>query len=241
MVLFAVYLMDDKPSIVAVTGNQSLRSYYRDFAGTLGISCSAFERGEEALPYLAGAKLLIVHSGGLPLARDFAGSKILITSGVEYEREDYVRLGVDEVWQGPDIPTLQGLMRKYTSDKPRALVLEDDPGVDKFLKNVLNDMGHDVELFSNADEAVSSIPSVHYVISDITQPKGMGGYGLLKEVRKIYDSSQLPFILISGTSIHPELVPPAAQAFLKKPFNVERLEAVVNRVLSNTKSLKPLK
>lgn len=224
--------MSDEPLVVAVAGDEGLRHFYQGAAEVAGISCRAFQHGEEALPYLAGAKMLIVHSDNLPLARDFSGGKILITVA-DYESGDYQKLGVDEVWLNPiSLTTLQGLMRKCTSDKPRVLVVEDEPGVDKLLKDILNDMGHHVELFSNADEAVPSIPSVHYVLSDINQPEGMGGYGLLAEVRRIYDGVQLPFILMSGYSIAPELVPPTAQAFLKKPFGVSELEAVISGVLS---------
>jgi CheY-like chemotaxis protein len=223
--------MDEKPLIVALADEEGLRHYYEEVAHELGISCRAFAHAEEVPADFKDARMAILNSRALPYVSNFSGSKIMITGGdVAADHMDYC---VNEIWQNPvPIKTLQGLMRKCTSDKPRVLLVEDEGGVAKLLKQAFHDMGFEVEHFSNADEAVPFIPSVHYVLCDVCQPEGMGGFGLLAEVRKIYDGAQLPFVLMSGKYIEPRLMPPAAQAFLQKPFNVSEFESVVNSIFS---------
>lgn len=231
--VFVVCFMDDKPQILAVCRSESLQEMYPDLAERIGISCKAFGRSEDALPYVNDARLLIVSSGFLPFARDFPGSKVLITGGADYKRSDYRSIGVDEVWQNPTpLFTLQGIMRKYASDKPRVLCVDDTKGYLELVCLAVKKAGFSAVPAGNIDDALKEVPSVRAVISDL-HLRGYGdglGYRLLALVREVYDGEQLPFALISSTPIDIQRAK-GSQIGGEKQSNIHALIDLVNSIV----------
>ena len=219
--------------VVVVAGEEGLRHYYEAIAGDIGISCRAFAHAEEVPADFKGARMAILNSRALPYVSNFSGSKIMITGGdVAADHMDYC---VHEIWQNPvPIKTLQGLMRKCTSDKPRLLCIEDDSGLAFLVESLVGETGAEPVMAKHVDAGLPLLPSVHAVLSDVYQERftNNDGYWLLAKARKIYDGRQLPFALMSGRTFDEEKTGDAL--LLPKIFSEEQLVATVRSLISKS-------
>ena len=90
-------------------------------------------------------------------------------------------------------------------------------------------MGHQVQRAMNGREALQLIHNTppDLVLSDIMMPV-LGGADLCRSLKAAPDTRRIPVILMSAGS--QRLAAGAgADAFLAKPFDLEQLEAVVER------------
>lgn len=113
------------------------------------------------------------------------------------------------------------------------LVVDDDKTLLKFFKIHLNKFFSKVIVVKNAKEAVAVLKEkeIDLVISDIKMPK-TDGLQLMKKVRT-HDPS-IPVFLISGaflTDDKMEQIFDKADAFLKKPFDVDQLHGFISKGL----------
>ena len=203
----------------------------REIARAQGLDIG-FATGKAALVSwnLERTRLLVVDSNNLWLAQDareagYKGGIVVVEddgSGIDkrYWNEAWEKLEFNGL---KDYNLLEAVVRKYTADKPRVLVVEDDKNVKPFFTKLLKGLGYIPIEAENAENALQHVPSVHAVLSDIEQPGSIGGYGLLEKIRSVYDGSQLPVVLMSGRSID-AVKARGAQALLEKPFPGADLE-----------------
>lgn len=234
--------MDDKPLVVALADEDGLRHYYENVAHELGISCRAFRHYEEVPADLRDAKLAILNNRALCNVSLFLGSRVLMTGGDVFG--DYRDYHVNEVWQNPvSVGVLQGLMRKYTSDKPRVLCVDDDKSYLAVLLFYVRKAGFAPVAVENIEDAFKQVPSVRAVISDLRliNKYDESGCDLLDKVREIYDGFQLPFALISGTNPGESVKSRAvkAQIVQEKPARPEGFLSLIDRLVPQ--HLKPQK
>lgn len=116
-----------------------------------------------------------------------------------------------------------GLLRKVLSPQPIALVMDDDDMIRRLMPRIFEQRGFQTLAAKDSDEALVHVPAAHLVLSDVEQPTGNGGYGLLEQTRSMYHPDQLPFALMSGMPINETYATLATAAF-QKPIATEQLE-----------------
>jgi signal transduction histidine kinase len=116
---------------------------------------------------------------------------------------------------------------------PRLLVVDDHEDTCTGLKMILERRGYDITVAYTADQAVEKARREKFdlLISDIGLPD-RSGYELMQEMR----SRGVPGIALSGFGMESDVNRARAAGFsehLTKPINFERLEEVIQQLLSN--------
>lgn len=120
------------------------------------------------------------------------------------------------------------------SEPTSILVVDDEEGIRKYLKTVLNLKGYAVITVSSGTEALeyfNSNPSPSLVLMDILMPE-MDGLETLNRLRKL--QRELPVIMLScigGTRTIVEAMRSGATDYLKKPFEEPELDIAILRAL----------
>ncbi|MBW2290132.1 MAG: response regulator [Deltaproteobacteria bacterium] len=118
----------------------------------------------------------------------------------------------------------------------RVLVIDDEPGIRRFARMLLDEAGFEVELAADGDEGIemlqgeAGLPDL--VLLDLTMPR-KGGIEVLSEIRK--RSAEVPVVLMSGFTegeVATVLESDARTHFLQKPFTAESLEEVLRTALA---------
>jgi signal transduction histidine kinase/ActR/RegA family two-component response regulator len=118
----------------------------------------------------------------------------------------------------------------------RALVIDDEAGIRRFARLLLEETGFDVELAADGDEAMehlaggSGFPDL--ILLDLTMPR-RSGIEVLGEVRRT--NAEVPVVLMSGfteSEVASVLESDPRTHFLQKPFTSETLQKVVRTALS---------
>jgi CheY-like chemotaxis protein len=110
------------------------------------------------------------------------------------------------------------------------LIVDDERPIRELLTVVLQDAGYRTETAVNGAEALARIGARRpdLVISDLMMPV-LGGADLCRHVKAVPASAALPFVLMSAVR-HDGTA--GADALLRKPFDLEVVEATVRRLLS---------
>ena len=117
------------------------------------------------------------------------------------------------------------------------LVVDDEFGIGELLEALLEDDGHRVLVAMNGRHALERIAEAKpdLVISDLMMPV-MDGAGLLRAMRDNPELGQVPFALMCAL---PELSIAdrisGYDAFLRKPFKLADVSALVERLLRKEK------
>ena len=115
----------------------------------------------------------------------------------------------------------------------RILVVDDEAGIRKSLRGVLEDEGYAVDTAPNAEDALAELGRHTYelVLLDIWLP-GMDGLAALKEVRKLENAPEV--VMISGHGTIESAVratKSGAFDFLEKPLSADRTLIVVKNAI----------
>jgi len=126
-----------------------------------------------------------------------------------------------------DNPNLQSTRPK------RILVVEDEPCVAEIMQAILIRMGHEVEIVTNAKEAlgVFQVGKYDLVATDFHMP-GMDGLELARSIKALCKTQRI--ILITGSFTEPKLQRghlEAVDVILQKPFALEELADAVAKAL----------
>lgn len=113
----------------------------------------------------------------------------------------------------------------------RVLLVEDDDAVAELVEMILHDSGYVVDRVSNVADALDSVQSVApaAVLLDLTLP-GTNGISFLRTCRESATLTDLPIALMSGTPLPPLEDGLAPDAVLAKPFDIDHLSTVVDRL-----------
>jgi DNA-binding NtrC family response regulator len=117
----------------------------------------------------------------------------------------------------------------------RVLIVEDEPGVLSLLDRFLSIKGYDTEATSSprqALEIVTTKPRLDIVVIDAIMPE-MSGPELAKKIVRLSPSTAV--VMMSGYPSTPEIPPHAS--FIRKPFSLDDLFAVVERTLARSREL----
>jgi DNA-binding response OmpR family regulator len=129
------------------------------------------------------------------------------------------------------------------TNRRSVLLVEDDPSLHRMLAKHLTLEGFDVIAAVDYRSAVLALSqrTPDIVCLDLTLPRE-SGYELCEYIRSAAKMSALPIIVLSESSspedmAHAEHV--GANAYLKKPFTVERLSKYVSTLLDGPHASRP--
>ena len=122
------------------------------------------------------------------------------------------------------------------SDKPKILLVEDDPNLGGLLKEFLEVKGYDVTLAVDGERGLEQFSERDFnlLLLDIMMPK-KDGFTLANEIREI--DNKIPIIFLSAKSLHVDKIEGfkiGADDYITKPFSMEellyRISAILKRV-----------
>jgi CheY-like chemotaxis protein len=111
----------------------------------------------------------------------------------------------------------------------KVLVVDDQEGIRKLLKEVLAELGYEAEVVSSGAEAVQAFTegSFKLVLMDMKMP-GLNGFETAERLKKI--SEDLKIILMTGfydSFLLEEAKNHGADGLLNKPFNLEEIQRIL--------------
>jgi CheY-like chemotaxis protein len=120
----------------------------------------------------------------------------------------------------------------------KILIVDDDRDIRLLLNFILSKAGYSVLQAVNGAEAlkITNGNKLDLIISDVKMPV-MDGYELVKKLREISETSNIPILLLTGSElirVSPEDLEYPPDDYLSKPFNAVDLMPKVERLLSLT-------
>jgi excisionase family DNA binding protein len=125
-----------------------------------------------------------------------------------------------------------GASIKSTSDRPRILVVDDEPAVRTLVAKTLAACEYDVETADDGPSALERLQQASYdlLITDLKMP-GMDGLSVVREIRR---QSDLPIVILTGFSTEAsaiEALNMGVAGYITKPFRLQKVIAVAARAL----------
>ena len=95
----------------------------------------------------------------------------------------------------------------------RILIADDSPAVCESLGAILRDLGHEVRIAQDGQQAVDMATAwmPDFVLLDVNMPR-LNGYEAARRLRSQFPSSQMRLVMISGADLEPAVVEAARQA-----------------------------
>ena len=114
----------------------------------------------------------------------------------------------------------------------KIVIVDDEASLIELMCELLAELGHEVTSAANGEKALRLIEQTMpaLVISDVMMPV-MDGYILLENIRLKKEWPTIKVVLISAASID-RRGSSRADEYMSKPYNLEELEAVVERMLA---------
>ena len=117
------------------------------------------------------------------------------------------------------------------------LIVDDEPNVQRVLKEVLSEDGHKVEITDNAMDALDLVDDNSYdlIVLDIVMP-GMNGIELYKKIKEKESSTNGKMLFITGDILNKDtesFLNEINANFIVKPFDVRYFKHRVNTLLNN--------
>ena len=110
------------------------------------------------------------------------------------------------------------------------LIVEDDRDIREFLGELLEAEGFTVVTVANGNQArtcLANEPLPSLILLDLMMPE-MDGWAFCEELKNDESLTQIPIILLSGhTKVRQEAAALDAVGYLRKPFDMDRLLALI--------------
>ena len=150
----------------------------------------------------------------------------------------YVELPV--VPQEPAEEEAPEAVRREPPPRPaRILVVEDEQTVAELYARVLSDLGHQVEVATEGQEALQRLRAEPFdlVVSDVKMP-GMDGVEFYEALRATHPELAERILFVTGDTVSGKtrrFLEESRKPYLAKPVDLDRLEDLVNRLLSEAR------
>ncbi|MEJ2363943.1 MAG: diguanylate cyclase [Deltaproteobacteria bacterium] len=113
------------------------------------------------------------------------------------------------------------------------LAVDDDPEIRDILHEILTHLGHTSVTAVDGLDALEKLSEHHFdmVITDLRMPR-MDGIELIKRIKAGFDDVDVIALTVYGTEYnYTEVIGVGASDFINKPFDVNELEAKINRII----------
>ena len=113
------------------------------------------------------------------------------------------------------------------------LCVDNDRDVRELLHEIISHLGHNGQTAVDGMDAMDKLADKHFdlVITDLSMPR-MDGIELIKRIKKDFDD--IDIITITAYEMkykYTDIIALGASDFISKPFNVDELEAKLNRII----------
>ncbi len=127
-------------------------------------------------------------------------------------------------------------------DKRSVLVVDDDSKITAIIEECLESFNYDLKVASSGQEAIDKIedPSISLVLLDVNLPD-ISGLDVLTILQK--RNSSVPIVIMTGfvsTEAAIEAMKKGAYEFITKPFDINKLIGIVNKVMQKSPYTKGL-
>jgi PAS domain S-box-containing protein len=195
---------------------------------------------------------------GLAIARDFTllhGGAISVTDaregGALFVVELPMRAPEGTVLRSADLPLAAGdevghvvdavrrqvemLRDPARADRPLVLVVEDNPQMNRFVRELLQE-DYRVESAFDGEEGLAKALALHpdLILSDLMMPK-MSGDRMVRKMREEAGLADVPIVLLTAKAdddLRIRLLREGAQDYLMKPFSGEEMKARIGNLIS---------
>ena len=146
----------------------------------------------------------------------------------------------------PDIDNFNGNQNKQqlpvsdSSERPTILVIDDEPGVQQFLKEILSPIYTLLSAFDGQQGlkiAQEELPSL--ILSDCLMPL-MDGYEVCRKIKALPTTCHIPVVLLTAKStVEDQIkgVQEGADVYIPKPFHPDYLLSVINTTILNRQKI----
>ena len=119
----------------------------------------------------------------------------------------------------------------------KVLIVDDNPNMSVLLSDILEIFEYKGYHADDGTEALERLRKETYdlVFTDLRMPR-MDGYDLLQAIKT--EHPKIPVVVVTGYSIEESqdhMLSQKADGFLHKPFKVNEIEAILNKLLGQTK------
>ena len=118
----------------------------------------------------------------------------------------------------------------------KVFIVDRDPAIVSVLGEILEGAGYEVVLCQSGREALQLMQQKKpdLALVDVYVP-GLGGKEIVEAMRSSHELSCVPIVLITFSVTAEDMLPPenSYQALLTKPFDINELLAVVNKICPN--------
>ncbi|WP_270728829.1 response regulator [Shimia sp. Alg240-R146] len=117
----------------------------------------------------------------------------------------------------------------------KILAIDDSRTMRAMLETALTEAGMDVDLAEDGVEGLEVLPDAapDLVITDINMPR-LDGFGLIEGVREKPEYASLPILVLTtenGDALKQRARDAGATGWIVKPFDADKLVAVINRLV----------
>lgn len=154
-----------------------------------------------------------------------------------------VKLNEQPMDNTPVLPTEEKILTDTDAEgnQYKMLVIEDNRDIATYIGEVLSER-YAVAYATNGEDgwqkAINLVPDL--IITDLMMP-GMDGLELCRRIRSNYVVNHIPIVIVTAKISDQERIKgfeAGADAYLAKPFNVDELRTVVERLLDRQRSLR---
>ena len=154
-----------------------------------------------------------------------------------------IKLNEQTVDNAPELPTEEKKLVDTEADDNQCtvLVIEDNRDIAAYIGDVLNDR-YAVAYATNGEDglkkAIDIVPDL--IVTDLMMP-GMDGLELCRRIRSNDVVNHIPIVIVTAKISDQERIKgieAGADAYLAKPFNVDELRSIVERLLDRQRSLR---
>ncbi|MCP4582544.1 MAG: sigma-54-dependent Fis family transcriptional regulator [candidate division Zixibacteria bacterium] len=129
-----------------------------------------------------------------------------------------------------------------TTAKARLLIVEDDANIVDSLQEYLTNFNYAIDVAATGNEALDKVTSGEYnlVLLDVHLPD-LSGMEVLKNIKE--NNSDLPVLVMTGyisTDSAIEAMKLGAHEFITKPFDLDQLSGMINRLVKKTAPIRGL-